>query len=531
MDQAAQIPDSGQQRVRVGWGWPLASAIIFSAAANLLMLTGPLFLLLVYERVIGAQSQATLIALVVLVAGLFAAMSVLDWARVRLISEMGAVLGSTIAARSDGSVRDLNVLTHLRQLTTGQTGLALLDLPWTPLFLLAIFALNSWLGWLALVGGTLVLSLGRAAHWIGQRAAIRSAPLDQELAALTHVAHTGGASLRAMVMNPATIARWQSAARAQSKGALMGAKATAPLIAAGRGTRMFLQSGMLAAGAALALTGEISAGAIFAATVLMGRALGPFEVLLPMVPQIASVAGSLIHPKAAPEPVTGALVGRQIVLNNVATRATPTLINLHIAAGEAVGICGPAGSGKSAFARVIAGAEAPKSGHIHPLITAQNGAFAPGQLGYAAQTPELMFGSIARIIARGAENPDHDAVRYATRLLGIDKAINALPAGYDTPLQAAASTIPSSLVRRIALARAFYGLPPLLVLDEPEQTLDSDGLDKLCAALAHHRRAGGTLILVSHHPTLLGGCYRTVQFGSEQIVTEYIAPPPRKAAS
>ena len=512
-----------------------ALAIVFSVAASLLMLTSPLYMLQVYDRVLGSRSEATLVALSLLITFLFLLMGLFDHARSRLLARIGArmqdgldrrVFSAALTAASldpdDTSAasapRDLDAI---RQFWASPAITALIDMPWTPVFLAAIFLFHPLLGWLAIAGGVIVVGLALLNQLATRRAIARStaAALHADRSADRMV--TEGETIRALGMTGAAFDRWQRTRNLALVEGLAASDIAGGHATASRTFRLFLQSAMLGLAAWVVLKGELSPGAMIAASILMGRALQPVEQAVGHWSTVQRAAearhrlADLLARIPPPAPRTnlprpkGQLVAAQLAVRPPG-QPLPTLrgISFAIDPGQALGVIGPSGAGKSTLARALIGLWPAATGSLR-LDGATLDQYDPDQLGrwigYLPQRVTLFDGTIAENISRLAP-PDDAAVIAAAKKAAAHDMILRLPDGYDTRIDASGGRLSGGQMQRIALARALYGDPPLLILDEPNSQLDNDGSNALNAALRAHKAAGGSALVMAHRPAAIQEC-------------------------
>ena len=505
----------------------------FSAVINLLMLAPALYMLQVYDRVLASGNHMTLAMLTLMVLGLYAFMGLLEWVRSLVVIRLGAQVDQQLGGRVydatfDASLRvargssaqPLNDLTSLRQFATGNALFALFDAPWFPLYLAVLFLFHPWLGWLALGGAALLLVLTWANQWLTR------APLAEAGQLAIHSTQAASAQLRnaeaseAMGMLARLRQRWQAEHgrflqlqnRASEHGSVFAA--------ASKGVRLALQSLMLGLGALLAVDGQITPGMMIAGSILTGRVLGPLDQLIGAWKQWSGAQQAYQRVRdllqAQPPRVSGMSLPaprgelRVEQLSACAPGArTPVLAGVSFALepGQRLVVLGPSGCGKSSLARLLVAAQVPLAGKVRldgaDLQQWDKQALGP-HLGYLPQDVQLFAGSIAENIARFAE-VEADKVIAAAQMAGVHELILRLPQGYDTRLGEGGAGLSGGQKQRIGLARAVYGLPALIVLDEPDANLDEAGEQSLLAALDRLREQGRTLVLVSHRPTLLKG--------------------------
>ncbi|PKM24776.1 MAG: type I secretion system permease/ATPase, partial [Gammaproteobacteria bacterium HGW-Gammaproteobacteria-12] len=505
----------------------------FSAVINLLMLAPALYMLQVYDRVLASGNHMTLAMLTLMVLGLYVFMGLLEWVRSLVVIRLGAQIDQQLGARIyeatfDASLRvgrgssaqPLNDLTSLRQFATGNALFALFDAPWFPLYLAVLFLFHPWLGWLALGGAALLLALTWANQWLTR------APLAEAGQLAIQATQAAGSHLRnaeateAMGMLARLRQRWQGEhgrfLQLQNRASEQGAAFSA----ASKGVRLALQSLMLGLGALLAVDGQITAGMMIAGSILAGRVLAPLDQLINAWKQWSGAQQSYQRlcdllraqpPRASgmslPAP-RGALRVEQLSACAPGSR-TPVLAGVSFALepGQRLVVLGPSGCGKSSLARLLVAAQMPLAGKVRldgaDLQQWNKDALGP-HLGYLPQDVQLFAGSIAENIARFAD-VEADKVVAAAQMAGVHELILRLPQGYDTRLGEGGAGLSGGQRQRIGLARAVYGLPALIVLDEPDANLDEAGEQALLAALDRLREQGRTLVLVSHRPALLKG--------------------------
>lgn len=510
--------DSGPTGTRGLW----IAALGFGAVSNLLLLTGPVFMLQVYDRVLTGRSVETLLALVALMAFLYAVMAVIDTARARLVARIGARLRvgvetTLFAASLRPAPRDPPLSQALRDLDSVQRVLisgaaqAVMDLPWTIVFLALLALVHPWMGWLALTGGAILVAMAFAG-FLSQRGAQGLAQRNEGAAAqlITSLERPGGDGLAGL--RPGFGQTWQ-ALRGQALAAQLRVADRAVAGTAGaRAFRLFLQSATLALGAWLVIRQEMSAGLMIGASILLGRALAPVEQLSGQWGALAaawaawrrlSARGRL----ADPAPPLGASARGTLVVRAllVAGGQGPTLRipGFEVAPGRALGVIGPGGAGKSLLARVLAGGVVPTSGQI--LLGPVPATFWPaGTVGYLPQRVHLPPGSLIQALSGHDPRPDPAAVQAAAIAAGAHAAILTLPEGYgsraDDPL------LPRGLTQRLGLARALHGDPALVILDDPAAHLDAEGAAALAAAIRALKARGAVVVVTANRPAEIAEC-------------------------
>ena len=504
---------------------------LFSAVINLLMLAPALYMLQVYDRVLASGNQMTLLLLTLMILGLFGLMGALEWVRSQVVIRLGTQMDMRLNQRvydaafeaqlrtgSPAAGQALNDLTSLRQFATGNALFAFFDAPWFPAYLLVIFLFSPWLGLLALGGAVVLMALA----WINQR--VSRGPLKAASELSVEATQQASAHLRnaeaieAMGMLDTLRGRWLAQHTAFLAQQNLASEKTATVTAWSKGVRLALQSLVLGLGAWLAVQGQITAGMMIAGSILMGRVLGPIDQLIGVWKQwtCARLAyqrlEALLHahpPRAArmalPAP-RGELSVEHLGASAPGTRrATLANLSFTLPAGHVLGIIGPSGCGKSTLARLLVGVWQPLSGKVRldgaDLAQWDKHQLGP-YLGYLPQDIQLFAGTIAQNIARFAE-VDADKVLAAAQMAGVHALILQLPEGYETRLGEGGAGLSGGQKQRIGLARALYGLPAVIVLDEPNSNLDEAGEQALLQAITHLKTLKRTLILITHKPNVL----------------------------
>lgn len=509
------------------------AVFLFSLFTNALMLTGPLYMLQVYDRVLGSRSEETLLALSLLVAFLFLMMGLLDYARGRVASRIGArfqdglderVFRATLAraGRTGQPQTGLSDLEAIQRLLSSPVFLAIFDLPWTPLFLLAVFVFHPWLGWLALGGGAVLILItlinqSRSAEPL--RDATRAAMLaDRAASRLQSEAEL----VQSLGMQTRALDRWRALRSAALGDGIAAADRVGGYTTLTKTLRLFLQSAMLGLGAYLVLQGELTAGAMIAGSILMGRALAPIELAIGQWQVVARardgwqrlqalLSEERPEPARLPLPRPRALleVNQLSVVPPGAAQATLRGVSFRVQPGQAVGVIGPSGAGKSTLAKALTGVWRPAGGQIR-LDAATLDQYDPdtlGQLiGYLPQAVTLFDGTLAQNIARLEPSPDPEKVVNAARRAAADDLIRRQPQGYDTQMSAEGGRLSGGQIQRVGLARALYGNPVLLVLDEPNSNLDNEGTEALNRAIRDMKAAGNAVLIMAHRPAAIREC-------------------------
>lgn len=514
----------------------ILSVFLFSIVVNVLMLTGPLYMLQVYDRVLGSQSEETLIALSALVVFLFLMMGVLDHVRGRIMARIGARFQDRLDRRvfeaalrrsqlmpgdpaAAAAQRDLE---SIQRLWASPVLLAVFDIPWTPLYFAAIFVFHPWMGWMSIAGGVILIAftilnqhLTKVPLNRANNATIAAERISDNLKAEAEV-------VQALGMQKAGFDRWQRARGFALSESISAADLGGTFSTLTKTFRLFLQSAMLGLGAWLVLKGELSSGAMIAGSILMGRALAPIEMAVGQwaVVQRAQEGWSRLAelftrmPQEQPRtqlPRPKALLEAQnlTVVPPGEQHAVLRMVNFRLEPGQALGVIGPSGSGKSTLARALIGTWRPAGGKVR-LDGASLDQYDPDVLGsyigYLPQRVTLFEGTIAENIARLQGAPDGAKVVEAAQKAAAHDMIVKLPEGYDTRVSTLGGRLSGGQIQRIGLARAMYGDPVILVLDEPNSNLDNEGSMALNIAIRSMKEAGNAILIMAHRPAAIQEC-------------------------
>lgn len=508
----------------------------FSAVVNLLMLVPSVYMLQVYDRVLPSRNEMTLLMLTLMMLGLYALMGALEYLRSMLVIRVGsrldlklngAVHGATFEANLRGAglqaSQTLGDLTTLRQFVTGQALFSFFDAPWFPIYLAVIFLFDPWLGVFALAGSLALVALAWLNERVSGRLLAQAGALHIQAGAVA-TAHLRNAEvIAALGMLPALFQRWLSVYLRFLQGQQAASEKAAAVSAVTRFVRLTLQSLVLGFGALLAVEGRITPGMMIAASILMGRALAPIEQLIGVWKQWSGAQQAwqrldrllAAHPPREagmplPRPVgrlalEGVSAATPGALPGQPARPVFSQLAFSLEAGEVLAVIGPSGSGKSTLARLLVGVSAPAAGRVrldgadvHRWDKAELGP----ALGYLPQDVELFAGTLSENIARFGE-VDAERVVQAARLAGVHEMVLQLPRGYDTVLGENGAGLSGGQRQRIGLARALYGGPALVVLDEPNASLDDAGEAALAEAVHALKSAGTTVVLITHRRGLL----------------------------
>ena len=508
---------------------------VFSFVVNLLMLTGPLFMMQVYDRVLGSRSEATLLALMLLVAFLYGMMGLLDYSRGRIMARAGArfqsqldhrvfdaMLRRSAVAADPNAQTGLTDLESIQRLISAPVLMSLFDLPWTPVFLAGITLFHPWLGLLAMGGGS-VLILITLMNQLLSKGPVTQANLSQHRAALmSEELRNEAEMIQSMGMRGAAFQRWLHARGKSLDESVAANDVSGTFSSMTKAMRLFLQSAMLGLGAYLVLQGAVSPGAMIASSILLGRALAPIEQIIGQWPAVQrarkgwrslSELLDAVPPEdermALPKPKAKLEVQSMTVVPPGEKRATLKTLSFKVEPGQALGVIGPSGAGKSTLARALTGVWRPAGGTIR-LDGASIDQYAPdvlGQnIGYLPQRVQVFDGTIAENIARLSSTPDPEKVVEAAKTAAAHDMIVSLPNGYDTRIKSGGGRLSGGQMQRIALARALYDNPVIVILDEPNSNLDNDGSVALNRAIRAMKAQGSSVLIMAHRPAAIQEC-------------------------
>jgi ATP-binding cassette, subfamily C, bacterial len=506
-------------------------AALFSAGVNILYLASPLYMLQVYDRVVSSGSVPTLVMLTLALLIALLAMAGLDHARARVLVRAGLRLDRLLSERvMNAMVRHANAvpgtaksqalrdLDTFRQFITGSSFYALFDAPWAPLYLIVLALLHPLLGVIGLVCALILLLLALVNEWLTGRLLGEASEAASRNYGFTEATLRNSHAIEAMGMLDALLKRWS-----RDRNFMLAAQAKASDRAAGllsliRFLRIAMQSLILGAGAYLVIQRDATGGVMFAAMFLLARALQPVDQAVAGWRQLVAARGAyrrLDQLLAAfpalparlrlPRPKGKLSVQGATVFLPQLSRPVLRDLAFDLEAGETLGIIGPSGAGKSTLARLIVGIQAPTGGVIRldgANVATWSRTDLGRHIGYLPQEIELFADTVAANIARFGSGED-DGVVKAAMLAGAHELILELPQGYDTVIQEGGANLSGGHRQRIGLARALYGDPSLIVLDEPSSNLDLEGDLALSNCLVRLKEMGRTVIVISHRPMTL----------------------------
>ena len=503
---------------------------VMSCMINLLYLTGSLFMLEVYDRVLPSRSVPTLVGLIILASGLYVAQGILDLIRGRILGRVGTSLDEalnarvfdivvrlplTVGGRNEGlqPLRDLdNVRGFLGSMGPG----AFFDLPWLPFYLAICFAFHVLIGVTALIGALILVTLTVMTAFLSRAPARQALGLAARRNDLAAASRRNAEVLVAMGMSGRLTRRWSEANQNYLDGNQHASDVSGGLGAAAKVMRMMLQSAVLAVGAYLVIHQEATAGIIIAGSILSARALAPVDL-------------AIAHWKSF-------MAARQSwhrlnrLLESMPARATPTLlqnpsgrlsvealsmmapgdqrvivqdVTFALSAGNGLGVIGPSGSGKSSLVRALVGVWQPVRGKVRidgAALDQWSSDVLGRHIGYLPQDVELFAGSVAQNICRFDPGATSDSIISAAKEAGVHEMIIKMREGYDTQVGEQGTALSAGQAQRVALARALYGNPFLIVLDEPNSNLDTEGDEALTRAIRGARERGAIVVVVAHRP-------------------------------
>lgn len=527
---------------------------------NLLMLTGPLYMLQIYDRVISSRSYETLAVLTLLTFALFAGMAILDFARGALLARAGESFedklqnvvfdvamdaGRAGAQSPEQPIRDLR---QIRQFVSSPALTAVFDAPWAPFFLLLVFLMHWLLGVVALAGLLALLALAFINERVSRRANTEAGKMAGGADQAAFSAIRNAAAADAMGMRERLKSRWRGAGASASANAIIATDRIGGLTAVTKATRLFLQSAILGTGAFLAIQGQVTPGVMIAASIIAGRALAPVEtvtshwrlfaitgVAYRRLREFIRIAKVQPSRTALPAPRGALSVDKLYCRPGAAKKPVLKNVTFGLVPGEALGVIGPSAAGKSTLVRAIVGVEPAISGEVRldeGNIDHWDKTALGAHIGFLPQEVELFAGTVAENIARLEPEFEDSAVIAAAKAAGAHEMLLNLPDGYDTQIGEGGRHLSAGQRQRLGLARALYKDPKLIVLDEPNANLDSEGEAALIQSMRVAKERGATTIIVAHRPSavafvdklllLVDGEIRA--FGPRDEILQKIAP-------
>lgn len=510
----------------------LVATAVFSAIVNVLMLTGSLFMLQVYDRVLPSASVPTLVALFGIVAALYAYYGFLEFLRARLMVRMGRKVEERLRGRVFDAVtthalrrtpgvgsQPLNDIATIRQYLSGQGLFAFFDMPWMPFYLAIIFAMHWILGVASLFAAVSIFVLAVWSERATRTPLAEATKSTVRGAIMTDEGRRNAEALHSLGMAGTMRKRWMEVQQVALDHQTEANDVGGMLSSISRVLRLFIQSGILALGAYLAIQHEISSGSMIAASIIMSRALAPVEQAVANWQQFLGFRKARerlgqalrIVPKdrtlmRLPEPKGRLSVENLTVMLPNIEKPLLQGLTFSVEPGEGIGVVGPTGAGKSTLARALVGITVPTRGHVR-IDGATLDQYDPNELGrhigYLPQDVQLFDGTAAQNISRFQPDANADDIVAAAKLANVHDFIMRLPDGYNTPLGENGARLSTGQRQRLALARALFGDPKLLVLDEPNSALDAEGEAALDFAIRQAMQRGAAVIVIAHRPSAL----------------------------
>lgn len=513
----------------------LLAVALFSCLLNVLALTGSVYMLQVYDRVLPSHSVPTLIGLTLFLLVIYASMGTLDTLRSMMTTRIGIRIERVLRRRvlsnvlllplrtgnsSDGTqlLRDLE---QIRTFLSSAGPTALFDLPWMPFYLCIVYFLHPWLGLLASAGAVVLVTITVLTDVMGRLPSRNTAIASTQKSNFSEITRRNAESLHVLGMTPRVVEMWDELSEKQLGYQVGASDTTTKFGSLSKIMRQVLQSLVLGLGAYLVIEGQASGGVMIASSILVSRALAPVELaianwrgfiaarqgaarLTRVLQQIPERVDGFDLPaperNLSVEGLTVAVPGqRKAILQNV---------SFALKAGDGLGIIGPSGSGKSTLARALVGAWLPAGGKVRLDGAAldQWAAEALGpHIGYLSQSVELFDGTVSQNIARFDPDATSDEIIEAAKAAAVHDLIVRLPQGYDTVIGAGGEMLSAGQRQRVGLARALYRKPFVVVLDEPNSNLDAEGDQALTQAIKSVRERGGIVVVIAHRPSALAG--------------------------
>lgn len=504
---------------------------LFSLFINLLILTSPIYMMQVYDRVLASGKIETLVMLTLIAGIAVLVLGLLEMVRGKILARLaqwlerrlspdliGAGMRATMlgGAASAQALRDLGLV---RNFLGGPGVNTVFDAPWTPIFLAVIWLMHPWLGILGVASATLLFVLAMLNEYVSRKPLKQAGVMSISNVQQADQAIRNADAFHAMGMLPGFLSGWMARNESILGLQLDAADRNAAIVGFSKFVRIFVQILILGLGAYLVIRGDLTAGGMIAASILLGRALAPVEQAIGAWKQMVAGRDAWERlqrlltrfpppPTSMPLPIPRGRLTCEQVIFVPRGRDKPVLsgVSFALEPGEALGIIGPSAAGKSTLCKILVGSWQPTRGHAR-LDGADLFAWPPEQLGpyvgYLPQDVELFGGTVRDNIARLSATPDPEAVIDAAMTAGVHEIILRLPSGYETEIGDGGSFLSGGQRQRIGLARALYRRPKLIVLDEPNASLDTEGEDSLMTAMARAKAWGASVVIVAHQPRIL----------------------------
>jgi ATP-binding cassette subfamily C protein/ATP-binding cassette subfamily C protein EexD len=509
----------------------LTATFVLSCFINVTLLVSPIYSMQIYDRVLSSRNTTTLVLITAIVLAFLILYGILEYARSGILVRAGVtfetalrrpLFDSMLRAELDPSLRQgqqvIRDAETIRDALSGGTASTLFDLPWAPVFILLCFLMHPVLGGIAFTGGLLLFVLALFAEVLNKSHHERTLKLHNQAQDFAAAALRNGEAVRGLGMGDVVTERWVGHQSAAVSAHASAHERAAALMALSKFARVAVQTAALCAGAYLAIEREISPGAMMAASIIMGRALAPVEQIVGQWKRIIGArsayrrleklfdgAPAQAEKMALPTPTGTLEVEKLLVAPLGSRRPSVRSVSFRLEAGESLAIVGASASGKSSLCRALAGVWPAQGGTIR-VDGAALDQWDPNKLGkhvgYLPQDVELFAGTVAENIAR-LDKVDEHKVLAAAKAAGIHEMVLKLPVGYETPIGEGGVTLSGGMRQRVGLARALYGNPRIVLLDEPNSNLDEDGERALAKAIASLKAAGRTVVIVTHRPQIL----------------------------
>jgi PrtD family type I secretion system ABC transporter len=536
---------------------------VMSCIINLLYLTGSMFMLEVYDRVLPSRSVPTLIGLIILAGGLYVAQGLLDLLRNRILGRIGTALDEALNARVFETVVKLPLLIgnrnegllplrdldHIRSFLGGAGPSAFFDLPWLPLYLAICFAFHVMIGITASVGAVILVTLTLITEYLSRKPAKEALTLASRRNDLAASSRRNAEVLVAMGMAGRLGARWSEANEKYLSGQQRASDVIGGLGAIAKVLRMMLQSAVLATGAYLVIHQEATAGIIIAGSILSARALAPVDLAIAHWKSFVAARQSwhrlnklLEQMPQVPPPTLLQSPSAKLAVEAVSIvapgdpKVIVTDVTFELSAGNGLGVIGPSGSGKSSLVRALVGVWQPFRGKVRldgAALDQWSSDVLGRYVGYLPQDVELFAGTVAQNICRFDPDAPSATIIAAAKEAGVHDMIVKMRDGYNTQVGEQGTALSAGQAQRVALARALYDDPFLIVLDEPNSNLDSEGDEALTRAVRAARERGAIVVVVAHRPVGIEGVDqilvlkdgRVQAFGPKETVLAQVLQP------
>jgi ATP-binding cassette, subfamily C, type I secretion system permease/ATPase len=548
----------------------LAGVAVFSGVINMLTLSGSFYMLQVYDRVIPGRNVATLIGLSVIVLLAYAMQGYFEALRTRMLSRIGTLFDASLqepihialatlplqGAKPQKSQQPMRDLDTIRMFLSGMGPTAFLDMPWIPLFLIGLFVFHPVIGVVAIAGAAGIISMTVVTERLSRSAAKLTTESSAQRQVLADATRRNAEVIRALGMTRRLTARWSQANERYLQENVRAGDIHANLGAGAKMLRYALQSAILGTGAYLVVIGQASGGIMIASSIMMGRALAPIEVALSTWKQLTAARQGIVRLRdtlastgavsvpsvVLPRPQRELAVRELSVLAPGTDRMLVSNVSFALTAGTGLALLGASGSGKTSLTKALVGVWPAMGGVVRldgAALHQWNHDDLGRHIGYLPQDVALFDGSVAENIARFDEAADAEAILQAAHAAGAHEMIVRLPDGYSTRIGEGGMSLSAGQRQRLGLARAMFGDPFLVVLDEPNANLDSDGEAALTRAIERLRNDGCIVIVVSHRASALSALDmasvmydgRMIAFGPREEIFARVAPPGRRPAT